>query len=99
MLVRCASCGRHVRDVETACPFCSRPRARGKHLLAGAAGAAAMTIGLGCAYGMPEPGRDASADRNVADVTVSGDTGAAADALAEGAADVATDAPADAPKD
>ena len=49
MLVRCASCGRHVRDVETACPFCSRPRARGKHLLAGAAGAAAMTIGLGCA--------------------------------------------------
>ncbi len=68
MLVPCQGCGRHVRDDEGTCPFCSRARRRirrrvAKVGLAGAAGIAMMTIGIGCAYGMPEePPNDAGPD-------------------------------------
>lgn len=69
MLVQCSECNRHVRDDEPECPFCSRSgggatrRRALKVVLAGAAGVAAMTIGIGCAYGMPpEDPADADAD-------------------------------------
>jgi hypothetical protein len=67
MLVQCESCHRHVRESEEACPFCSarreaRRRTALKLGLAGAAGVAMMTIGIGCAYGMPEEGPDAGDD-------------------------------------
>lgn len=58
MLVQCEVCRRHVRDSEETCPFCAaRRRALGRAAklgLAAVAGVAAMTIGIGCAYGMPE---------------------------------------------
>ena len=69
MLVQCPDCQRHVRDSETECPFCANPsggtgrRRPLKVVPAGAAGVAAMTIGIGCAYGMPpEDPADADVD-------------------------------------
>lgn len=66
MLVQCGECRRHVRDDEESCPFCAvRRRSFGRAAklgLAVAAGVATMTIGIGCAYGMPEEGPDADVD-------------------------------------
>ncbi len=68
MLVPCESCGRHVREAEGPCPFCACTKRRTRRRvvkigLAGAAGIAMMTIGIGCAYGMPEePPTDAGPD-------------------------------------
>jgi hypothetical protein len=67
MLVQCEGCRRHVRDDEAECPFCAVRRGRGRRralkvALAGAAGVTAMTIGIGCAYGMPEESADAAPD-------------------------------------
>jgi hypothetical protein len=53
-LLRCSTCARHVKVTEVSCPFCgARARAPGKGMIATLAGATAMTVGLGCAYGMP----------------------------------------------
>ena len=69
MLIQCPECKRHVRDSEPECPFCAQqPAGKGRRralkvVLAGAAGVTAMTIGIGCAYGMPEePPNDAGPD-------------------------------------
>lgn len=72
MLRICSSCGRHIRAAETRCPFCSVRVSKARHvagkvILAGAAGIAAMTAGLGCAYGLPEEPSDAGPDAGVQD--------------------------------
>ncbi len=71
MLTACPSCKRHFRQSEARCPFCARRashrrHAIGKVIVAGAAGLAAMTAGLGCAYGLPEE-HDAGPDAGVQD--------------------------------
>lgn len=73
MLVACDGCKRHIRDEETECPFCAAARGRSRRravklALVGAAGLGAMTIGIGCAYGMPDDyGSDADVDAGVDD--------------------------------
>lgn len=68
MLIQCPECKRHVRDSEPECPFCAQePPGKGRRralkvVLAGAAGVTAMTIGIGCAYGMPPEDPDADVD-------------------------------------
>jgi hypothetical protein len=64
ILVRCPSCGIHVRPDSSRCPFCASPERSYKAALALSAGAVTFMAGIGCAYGSvtgPVPCDDACA--------------------------------------
>jgi hypothetical protein len=84
---------------ETACPFCgARTRAPGKSALATIAGATAMTVGLGCAYGMPSDYgvRDSGSKPDVVISDANDEDHASPDASVDASIDAASEASADA---
>lgn len=55
LLVRCRSCGVHIRAESTRCPFCAARTTPLKSLASISSGAIAFMAGIGCAYGTESP--------------------------------------------